>query len=75
MADITVENVTDEISLEHKNVIMSDLSTAEVAYQADIYIKGVDSGLKLVFDKDKNLLNLNDENIDESVIKMVIPFE
>ncbi len=71
--DVTVENITDTISVEHKSVVMSDLTTADVAFQADIYFKREDSGLKLVFDKDKNLLNINDENMDQS--KLVVPFE
>ena len=73
--DVTVENVTDSITVENKSIISNDLSNVDIAYQADIYIKGVDSGLKLVFDKDKNLININDEAADESVIKYVEPFE
>lgn len=69
---VTIENVTEDVTVEHKDIVMSDLSTATVASQADIYIDGKDSGLKLVFDKDGNLLNLNDEN---ATIEVVIPFE
>lgn len=69
---VTIENATGDVTVEHKDIVMSDLSTATVAYQADIYIDGKDSGLKLVFDKDGNLLNLNDEN---ATIEVVIPFK
>ena len=69
---VTIENATGDVTIEHKDIVISDLSTATVAYQADIYIDGKDSGLKLVFDKDGNLLNLNDEN---ATIEVVIPFK
>ena len=67
---VTVENVTDAPTVEHKSVIVSNLSTVDVAYQADIFIDGKDSGLKLVFDKDGNLLNINDESAQ---IEVVVP--
>ncbi len=69
---MTLQNITDDISVAHTKILLPDLSYADVVYQCDIYMDDKDTGLKAVFDKDGNLLNLNDENAQ---IELVVPFE
>ena len=60
---LTVDNITDSITVDAKYVNLEGLNSVDVVYQCDIIINDENSGIKAVFDKDGNLLNLNDENV------------
>ncbi len=69
--EMTLQNITNEITVEHNKVYTFDQKWKDVAWQCDIYTDGKDTGIKAVFDADGNFLNFNDEN---SKIEKVIPF-
>ena len=70
--ELSIKNITDDISVNCKVISMPYNKTTDVAWQCDIYSDGEDTGLKMLFDKDGNLLNLNDEN---AKIEFVLVFE
>ncbi|MBR6148392.1 MAG: hypothetical protein IKQ44_08585 [Lachnospiraceae bacterium] len=70
--ELSIKNITDDISVNCKVISMPYNKTTDAAWQCDIYSDGEDTGLKMLFDKDGNLLNLNDEN---AKIEFVLVFE
>lgn len=70
--DLSIKNITDNISVNCKVISMPYNKTTDVAWQCDVYSDGEDTGLKMLFDKDGNLINFNDEN---AKIEFVLVFE
>jgi len=59
--ETSIENITDDISIQYNDIWVPEGKDGKVAWQCDIYVDGEDTGLKMVFDKDGNFLNINDE--------------
>ncbi|MCR5023753.1 MAG: hypothetical protein K6A90_05400 [Lachnospiraceae bacterium] len=60
--EMSVKNITDEITISAKPLMFLDGSLIDPKYQCDIYLDGEDTGIKMLFDENGNFLNFNDEN-------------
>ena len=71
---LSVRNISNEVTVDHKSIKMPNEELIDAAYQCDIYMEDKYTGLKMLFDVDGNLLNLNDEEYNNQ-IEFVMPFE
>lgn len=71
---LSVRNISNEVTVECKTIRMPNNEMEEAIYQCDIFMEDKDTGLKMLFDKDGNLLNINDENYQNHP-EFVMPFE
>ena len=71
---LSVRNISNEVTVEYKTIRMPNNEMEEAIYQCDIFMEDKDTGLKMLFDKDGNLLNFNSENY-QNYPEFVMPFE
>lgn len=70
--EISVRNITDNITVDYPEVRIPDGTVSTVAWQCDIYKGEEDTGLKLEFDAEGNLLNLC---TDDPKVEKIINFD
>lgn len=69
--NLSVKNIVND-NFEKTEIKMPNNEIMQVAYQCDIFMEDKDTGLKMWFDENGNLLNIGGTNVQ---IEIVIPFE
>lgn len=72
--ELTVSNITDNITVNHKTITIPGKEKVEAKFQCDIMFGGEESGFKVLFDENGNMLNINDENVQEDAFEFVNTF-